>query len=156
MRKTPSFHLQFPRLVSLEKRLTGPAELSVDQIKILEKKLITSIQEISSSLEKEDPNPPQINEFSNVPINMGNENVKNDENPEKAIEKPEITVEKAEIMVENAEKTENIIEKSNEINEKSSFQEKNDQNPRMTFENQKEKKNQNVDSDKENLRHVSD
>ena len=146
MRKTPSFHLQFPRLVSLEKRLTGPAELSVDQIKILEKKLITSIQEISSSLEKEDPNPPQINEFSNVPINMVNENVKNDENPEKAVEKPEITVEKAEIMVENAEKTENIIEKSNEINEKSSFQEKNDQNPRMTFENQKEKKNQNVPS----------
>ena len=102
MKKTPSFHLQFPRLVSLEKRLTGPAELSVDQIKILEKKLITSIQEISSSLEKEDPNPPQVNDFSNVPLNLTNENnAKNEENPEKEVEKPEINVEKAEIMVKN-------------------------------------------------------
>lgn len=156
MKKAPSFHLQFPRLVSLEKRLTGPAELSVDQIKILEKKLITSIQEISSSLEKDDPNPPQINEFSNVPpINIANENVKNDENPEKAVEKPEITVEKAEIMVENAEKTEHVIEKSNEINEKSSFQEKNDQNPRMMVENQKEKKNQSMPNTAENMKRMA-
>ena len=55
MKKTPI--LQFPRLLNLEKRMGGgPVELSVDQIKILEKKLIFSIQEISSSLEKEDPN----------------------------------------------------------------------------------------------------
>ena len=68
MKKIPSFHLQFPRLFNLEKRIGGQAELSVDQIRILEKKLITSIQEISSSLEKdEDPIP--SNGFSVAPQN---------------------------------------------------------------------------------------
>lgn len=101
MKKPAGFYLQFPRLVSLEKRISGPAELSVDQIKILEKKIITSIQEISSSLEKEDVN--QIREITAIEQN-------GPLIPEKPIEKPviEFTTDKLESV---PEKTENTMEK---------------------------------------------
>lgn len=54
MKKPPTPTLNFPRLLNLEKRLCGQTELSVDKIKELEKKLLFSIQELSSSLEKDD------------------------------------------------------------------------------------------------------
>lgn len=57
MKKIPI--LNFPRLLNLEKRISGPTELSVEEIKNLEKRLISSIQEISSSLEKEETKYPK-------------------------------------------------------------------------------------------------
>lgn len=93
MRKTPPI-LAFPRLMDLEKRLSRSSELSVDKIKQLEKKLLVSIQELSTSLEKDETKstkqPPMLKEFPEETPNNG----KNAKKPEIPEEKREISQEK--------------------------------------------------------------
>lgn len=86
--------LGFPRLMDLEKRLSRSSELSVDKIKQLEKKLLISIQELSTSLEKDEAKSskqlPMLKEFPEERTPAS----------EKPLKKPEFSEEKREISQE--------------------------------------------------------